>query len=493
MSVQYNFQERRITNPAVRDIRRQLCHQPATMAGGHGPLDFHTNFKNRPSSLQYQHNAASVPASATSCSISRYYSPLPFWEDNAKILEQDFTTAHFPSSPSLAPQVLLSSFVLEEWDEESLAADDEHHGDEGSEMSLLFISRRDFRPPCDIGNIFTIDDRPLSPSPVPVSFIEQQHHAQDVDSDCHATISKDWFGEDREDSVFYSNIFTDNVQNINNNNNNNNNKAVQQEVQVADDAAEDSSSFDAFPFFSGGIFEDQISNQHDQYYEPRSSSDEFVSSDECQEKNSIPVNENHQQENSTIRTTSSAAAKSSQPLSLIFNTIAPARTIPPNRVIDLQPMCSNDNNPVATAHSSRIQMRHLLQPAYRPLTTAFTIEVMNQLEITYFGEKDKRSRRKGLPSHFPGFACGHCKPITGKVGRYFPSTLKTFSDQKKTLFAIHSHLQKCIHCPNDLKAKLEHLKTSHGDEKGKLQHLPGDKRQFYRRVWANIRAMDEKL
>ena len=70
-------------------------------------------------SLQ-SHNAASVPAtSASSCSNSSYYNPLSFWEDNAKILEQDLTTPRRPSSPSPTPQEVLSSFVLEEWDESS--------------------------------------------------------------------------------------------------------------------------------------------------------------------------------------------------------------------------------------------------------------------------------------------------------------------------------------------------------------------------------------
>ena len=480
MSVQYNFQERRTTNPAVRDSKRQLCHHAETMAG----MQYEkcvsltsTSSSTTRTSLQYHHVAASVPASASSCSNPRSYNPFSFWEDNAKIVEQDLTTPHRPSSPSPAPQVLLSSFVLEEWDESLAGADDEHDGDERSEVSSLFISR---------GNMVAIDDRPLSPPlPVLASFIEQQH-TQDADSDLRpTTISNDsWLVEDHEDSAFYSNVFTDDVQHSK--------EAAQQEVQVADAVAEDSSSFDAFPFFSGLIFEDQTGNTHHQYSMP-SSSTKFVSSDERQEKNSIPVNDNQQQENSTVRTTNSTAEESSQPLPLVFNTIAPASNIPPNRVDNL-PMYSNDDNPAATADSSRIQMRHLLQLTDRPLTsTGLTMEVMDQLEITYFGEKDRRSRRKDLPPHFPGVACRHCKPIAGKGGRYFPSTLKTFSDQNKTLFAIHSHLQKCSYCPNALKAKLEHLKTSHRDEKEKLQHLPVDQRQFYRRVWAKIRAMDNKL
>ena len=488
MSVQCNFQDRRTTNPAARDSRRQLCHHPETMAEMQyeNYVSLTRNSSSTTStSLQYHHVAASVPASASSSSDPHYYSPFSFWEDNAKIIEQDSITPRRPSSPSLAPQVLLSSFVLEEWDEPLAAgADDENDSDERSEVSSLFISC-DLRSPF-IGNMVAIDDRPPSPTlPFLASFIEQQH-TRDADSDLRpTTISNDsWLVEDHEDSVFYSNIFTDNVQHSK--------EAAQQEIQFADAAAEDSSSFDAFPFFSGLIFEDQTGNKHHQYSEPPSSI-EFVSSDERQEKNSIPVNDNQQQGNNTVRTTNSSAEESSQPQPLVFNTIAPASNIPPNRVDNLS-MYSNENNPAAAADSSRIQMRYFLQPTDRPLTsTGFTMEVMNQLEITYFGEKDRRSRRKDLPPHFPGVACRHCKPIAGKGGRYFPSTLKTFSDQKKMLFAIHSHLQKCSHCPNALKAKLVHLKTSHRDEKEKLQHLPVDQRQFYRRVWAKIRAMDNKL
>ena len=230
MSVQCNFQDRRTTNPAARDSRRQLCHHPETMAEMQyeNYVSLTRNSSSTTStSLQYHHVAASVPASASSSSDPHYYSPFSFWEDNAKIIEQDSITPRRPSSPSQAPQVLLSSFVLEEWDEPLAAgADDENDSDERSEVSSLFISC-DLRSPF-IGNMVAIDDRPPSPTlPFLASFIEQQH-TRDADSDLRpTTISNDsWLVEDHEDSVFYSNIFTDNVQHSK--------EAAQQEIQFAD-------------------------------------------------------------------------------------------------------------------------------------------------------------------------------------------------------------------------------------------------------------------
>ena len=204
----------------------------------------------------------------------------------------------------------------------------------------------------------------------------------------------------------------------------------------------------------------------------------------------MPVNENRQQENSSVRTISSNAAESSQPPSLvIFNTIAHAIAITPNRVDDL-PISANDDNPAATADSGRIQMRHLLQPTYRPLTTAFTMEVMNQLEITYFGEKDRSSRRKDLPSEIPGVACRHCKPIAGKGGRYFPSTMKTMTDCQKTLFAIQKHLLKCKHCPDDVKRNLSYLLTQHSTEKYIFAKKREGQKPFFERIWSLLHAKD---
>jgi len=65
----------------------------------------------------------------------------------------------------------------------------------------------------------------------------------------------------------------------------------------------------------------------------------------------------------------------------------------------------------------RIQIYHLLQPSDRPLTTEFTMEVMNQIDVVIFSEKeDRRSRRLNLQLPYSGLACSHCKPNAGGSG-----------------------------------------------------------------------------
>ena len=50
---------------------------------------------------------------------------------------------------------------------------------------------------------------------------------------------------------------------------------------------------------------------------------------------------------------------------------------------------------------------------------------------------------------FPGIACRHCYGGNGS-GRFFPLTLKTFSDVSKSIHVLRNHLVKCPKAPAGL-------------------------------------------
>ena len=128
------------------------------------------------------------------------------------------------------------------------------------------------------------------------------------------------------------------------------------------------------------------------------------------------------------------------------------------------------------------QLRHLLTPQDRHLTTQFTVNIIDQLDFVYFEKGDRRSHRTHLPIGFQGICCRHCKAAPGKSGRYFPSSLKTLSDTQKTLFTLHRHFMKCRKTPDCVKQTLQKLRDSHLSDR-KILKCHGSQRAFFRRVW----------
>jgi len=128
------------------------------------------------------------------------------------------------------------------------------------------------------------------------------------------------------------------------------------------------------------------------------------------------------------------------------------------------------------------QLRDLLTPQDRDLTTQFTVNIIDQLDFVYFEEGDRRSHRTHLPIGFKGICCRHCKAGPGKSGRFFPSSLKTLSDTKKTTYTLHRHFIKCQETPYSLKEILQKLQDNHLNER-KTVKSHGSQRAFFRRVW----------
>ena len=129
------------------------------------------------------------------------------------------------------------------------------------------------------------------------------------------------------------------------------------------------------------------------------------------------------------------------------------------------------------------QLRHLLTPQDRHLTTQFTASIIDQLDFVCFEEGDRRSHRTHLPIGFRGICCRHCKAPAGKCGRFFPSSLKTLSDTQKTLYTLHRHFIKCQHVPDDVNRMLHKLRENHMEERKTLKGH-GSQRAFFRGIWA---------
>ncbi|GFH48484.1 hypothetical protein CTEN210_04960 [Chaetoceros tenuissimus] len=124
------------------------------------------------------------------------------------------------------------------------------------------------------------------------------------------------------------------------------------------------------------------------------------------------------------------------------------------------------------------------------LGTKFSRAVCRQFMKVDFKEKDRQGKRKDLTIGFPGFACYYCNGSNKNGGRFFPSTLKTMSDSKKTLLSLYNHILKCRKCPEKLKKSLKDLRPSH-DEERKLQNY-GSQKTFFSLIWANLHNIEDE-
>lgn len=136
-----------------------------------------------------------------------------------------------------------------------------------------------------------------------------------------------------------------------------------------------------------------------------------------------------------------------------------------------------------------------LRESEQSLATVFTYAVLTQYTPAKLTEKDRIGKRANLQIGFAGMKCLHCSSATGKntnllQGRYFPSTIKTMCDTKKTLFALHSHLMKCANVPIELKNKLAVLRKKHDVEKKRLGY--GSLKSFFSEIW-KILHPDERV
>jgi hypothetical protein len=134
----------------------------------------------------------------------------------------------------------------------------------------------------------------------------------------------------------------------------------------------------------------------------------------------------------------------------------------------------------------------ILQESDRKLGTNFINAIVDELEVAFFCNRDRKGKRSALPIRFPGLACRHCKGFSKgrKGGRYFHSSIKTMSDSKKSLLAMYHHLLGCERCPYWTKALIYSLYDDHMKIRKEEDKRHSTQRAFFRRIWAHLHRED---
>ena len=137
------------------------------------------------------------------------------------------------------------------------------------------------------------------------------------------------------------------------------------------------------------------------------------------------------------------------------------------------------------------RLRILLNPVDIHLVTEFTYAVLSELATCSFASNDNRGNRSKVSYGYPGFTCRYCRGYSKvdslmRTGRYFPTTIKTMADSKKTLIPMYDHLSNCEDVPIIVKKQLKYLHQRHCIEvrDKKLPH--GGQRYFFRKIWNKI-------
>ena len=136
-------------------------------------------------------------------------------------------------------------------------------------------------------------------------------------------------------------------------------------------------------------------------------------------------------------------------------------------------------------------VKNLLNPSDLYLVTDLTYAVMSEYETCTFTSGDTRGNRGKVAVGYPGLQCRYCKGSgIWRSGRYFPTTIKTMADSKKTLLPMFDHLMNCTECPNELKKHLAFLRQKHAsimlnqERVSRAVRLPhGGQRHFFRKLW----------
>eukprot|EP00986_Skeletonema_menzelii_P015964 scaffold13166_cov139-Skeletonema_menzelii.AAC.9 len=149
---------------------------------------------------------------------------------------------------------------------------------------------------------------------------------------------------------------------------------------------------------------------------------------------------------------------------------------------------SNDNQ---TANSPVIlpqvvspdKLRTLVESSDKVFATEYAFYVLSQMTTCHFTESDRLGKRKRHVVGFPGLACRYCYGGNGS-GRFFPLTLKTFSDVSKSLYVLSNHLQKCPKCPHGMSTHVKSLAEVHEVEK--VSQPFGSQKIFFELIWKRL-------
>ena len=121
---------------------------------------------------------------------------------------------------------------------------------------------------------------------------------------------------------------------------------------------------------------------------------------------------------------------------------------------DVKPQAARQSEPLVS----------LVVPGDKMFATEYAYFVMKQMTTCIFAEADRLGKRKRHKVGFPGMACRHCYGGNGS-GRFFPLTLKTFSDVSKSIHVLRNHLVKCAKAPSGMANSVNMLYKRHKDEK----------------------------
>ena len=119
---------------------------------------------------------------------------------------------------------------------------------------------------------------------------------------------------------------------------------------------------------------------------------------------------------------------------------------------------------VAVQPSQQAPLVRLVEPSDKIFATEYSYFVMEQMTTCVFTEADRLGKRKCHTVGFAGMACKHCVGGNGS-GRFFPLTLKTFSDVSKSIHVLRNHLIKCTKAPRDMAETVTMLYKQHKNEK----------------------------
>jgi hypothetical protein len=125
----------------------------------------------------------------------------------------------------------------------------------------------------------------------------------------------------------------------------------------------------------------------------------------------------------------------------------------------------------------------LVEPSDKVFATEYSYFVVEQMTTCEFTEADRLGKRKCHKIGFPGMACRHCFGCNGS-GRFFPLTLKTFSDVSKSIHVLRNHLVKCTKAPSWLAQTVNNLYEQHKEEK--LTTPFGSQKIFFDLIWRRL-------
>jgi len=149
----------------------------------------------------------------------------------------------------------------------------------------------------------------------------------------------------------------------------------------------------------------------------------------------------------------------------------------------MTPMKKARNNLKDSYQHSVDTLCSLVETSDKMFATDYAYFVMEQMTRCTFTEADRLGKRKRHQLGFPGLACKHCFGGNGS-GRFFPLTLKTFSDVSKSLHVLRNHLVKCARAPNGMAKTVNKLYGRHERDK---QSTPfGSQKIFFDLVWKRL-------